>query len=150
MSEKEPTPPDTVLGALPRSRPHRRSDKRGAPAAQAPPKPAASASAKAAPAPRAKPGAAKPGAAPRARAKAPARARTEKPAKPALRQPPQPRGLPPRAPGRKAEREPATRPVPGRRDLIATAVQAAAELTEMGLSAGARALRDAVSRLPRP
>jgi hypothetical protein len=32
---------------------------------------------------------------------------------------------------------------------LTTAVQAAAELTEIGLSAGARALRGALARLPR-
>jgi hypothetical protein len=35
-------------------------------------------------------------------------------------------------------------------DIIGTAVQAAAELAEIGLSASARALRSAVARLPRP
>jgi hypothetical protein len=35
-------------------------------------------------------------------------------------------------------------------EILGTAVQAAAELAEIGLSAGARALRNAVSRLPRP
>jgi hypothetical protein len=34
--------------------------------------------------------------------------------------------------------------------VLETAVQAAAELAEIGLHAGARALRRAVSRLPRP
>jgi hypothetical protein len=38
-------------------------------------------------------------------------------------------------------------PSPG---ALETAVQAAAELAEIGLHAGARALRRAVSRLPRP
>jgi hypothetical protein len=35
-------------------------------------------------------------------------------------------------------------------DLAGTAVRAAAELAEIGISASARALRAAVSRLPRP
>jgi hypothetical protein len=35
-------------------------------------------------------------------------------------------------------------------DVIGTAVHAAAELAEIGLSAGARALRNAVARLPKP
>jgi hypothetical protein len=34
--------------------------------------------------------------------------------------------------------------------VLETAVQAAAELAEIGLHAGARALRRTVSRLPRP
>ena len=47
-------------------------------------------------------------------------------------------------------RKPKHLPKPARADVIGTAVQAAAELAEIGLSAGARALRGAVSRLPRP
>jgi hypothetical protein len=35
-------------------------------------------------------------------------------------------------------------------DILGTAVQAAAELAEIGLSVSARAIRGAVSRLPRP
>jgi hypothetical protein len=35
-------------------------------------------------------------------------------------------------------------------EILGTAVKAAAELAEIGLSSGARALRNAVSRLPRP
>ncbi|HZU40225.1 MAG TPA: hypothetical protein VE992_04200 [Solirubrobacteraceae bacterium] len=76
-----------------------------------------------------------------------------------LQQPPQPRGLPPKPTrGRPpAERRPLP-PKPPRRattperrpDVVATAVQAAAELAEIGLSASARALRGVVSRLPRP
>jgi translation initiation factor IF-2 len=119
MADKR-TPPADVLGSLPRSRPHRRSEKRAAPAAA---KPAAAA--------------AKP-AAPRSAAAKPAAAR-----RPARPQPPQPGGVPrtpPRDPGASASRT----------DLLGTAVQAAAELAEVGLSAGARALRQAVSRLPRP
>ena len=38
----------------------------------------------------------------------------------------------------------------GATELVTTVVQAAAELAEIGLTAGARALRIAVSRLPRP
>jgi hypothetical protein len=34
--------------------------------------------------------------------------------------------------------------------VIGTAVHAAAELAEIGLTAGARALRNTVARLPRP
>jgi hypothetical protein len=37
-----------------------------------------------------------------------------------------------------------------RHDVLGTAVQAAAELAEIGLSIGAQAIRRAVSRLPRP
>ena len=129
MTEKRSKNGDTssVMGALPSSRPHRRSEKRKAPAAKA---------AGAAAPPRSKPAA--------AAGTKPAGARP-------LRQPPQPRGLPRRPEtSRPKPAEPAQRPAPPRRELLATAVQAAAELTEMGLSAGARALREAVSRLPRP
>jgi hypothetical protein len=38
----------------------------------------------------------------------------------------------------------------GATELLTTAVQAAAELAEIGLTASARALRIALSRLPRP
>jgi hypothetical protein len=58
-----------------------------------------------------------------------------------LRQPAQPGGTP------VARRK----PVPSSSaDVVGTAVQAAAELAEIGLSVSARALRRAVSRLPRP
>lgn len=129
MTEKRPKNGETssVMGALPSSRPHRRSEKRktAAPTAAAPKE--------------VTPKAGAPKTAPKAAGSRP------------LRQPPQPRGVPqqPKTARPKAA-EPAERPAPPRRELLATAVQAAAELTEMGLSAGARALREAVSRLPRP
>jgi hypothetical protein len=152
--------PSDVLGALPRTRPHRRSDKREArqtesnaapePAA----KPAKRASAKrptraAKPAPAVKPAAptkpapaAKP--APAVKAAAPTKpARTARPAGTRLRQPAQPEGTPSVPPRR--------RPTPARRpDIVGTAVQAAAELAEIGLSLTARTVRGVVSRLPRP
>jgi hypothetical protein len=60
-----------------------------------------------------------------------------------LRQPPQPAGTPPTPRSRK--------PVPATgADIIGTAVQAAAELAEIGLTVSARALRNAVARLPKP
>ena len=40
--------------------------------------------------------------------------------------------------------------LPDGTELVATAVKAAAELAEIGLTIGARALRIAISRLPRP
>jgi hypothetical protein len=61
-----------------------------------------------------------------------------------LRQPAQPAGVPP-APARSVRPEPATG-----RDILGTAAQAAAELAEIGLSIGARTVRNLVSRLPRP
>jgi hypothetical protein len=133
--------PSEVLGGLPRTRPHRRSDKRAAPAVTGTPKAQATPSARTKPAPRAK------GATPRAKAPAPKAGR--------LRQPAQPAGTP-------SLRSPAThrrpRPIPPARrtaapsggEILGTAVQAAAELAEIGLSASARALRNALARLPRP
>ncbi|MBV9197872.1 MAG: hypothetical protein JO168_27360 [Solirubrobacterales bacterium] len=60
-----------------------------------------------------------------------------------LRQPPQPGGTPPPTGTRK--------PVPaGGAEILGTAVQAAAELAEIGLSLSARALRNALARLPKP
>jgi hypothetical protein len=78
-----------VLGKLPHSRPHRRSQKRGARPPDAAAAPAAG----------------------------------EVPAEPAPS---------------------------GAHDLVGTAVQAAVELAEIGFGVGVRALREAVSRLPRP
>jgi len=60
-----------------------------------------------------------------------------------LRQPAQPPGVPPSPSGHRP-------PQPSGRDIVGTAAQAAAELAEIGLSMSARALRSAVSRLPRP
>ena len=130
--------PPEVLISLPRTRPHRRSEKR--PARPADPTPAA-----------AKPGAAKPGPAkpraakPSTAAKKPSATKPSTAAKkPApLRQPAQPAGTPP---GPRARR-----PAPSRgSDVVGTAVRAAAELAELGLTVGARAIRGAVARLPRP
>jgi hypothetical protein len=98
-------PPSKVLGALPRTRPHRRSDKRAAP-----------------------PGA---GDVPL----------TADPAGPEPAPPPtaaSPEGVD------------ARKPLPASASVLGTAVQAAAELAEIGLSVSARALRGALSRLPRP
>ena len=55
------------------------------------------------------------------------------------------------SPGRVAAQK-AAKPAPSdeKVDILGTAVQAAAELAEIGISATARAIRGAVSRLPRP
>ena len=151
--------PSAVLGALPRTRPHRRSQKRAAASAPSatgaapvsratppttdPPKQVASAPVPA------------PASAPRRQNRAgagasdpPAGAVTQPdgagwPHPRPLRQPSQPKGLPttPRKPHPEQ---------PGGADLLDTAVQAAAELTEIGLTVSARAIRRAVARLPRP
>jgi hypothetical protein len=152
--------PSEVLGGLPRTRPHRRSEKRGAPAqhlaaeaptATAPTPPTATA-------PAGKPVTRKPAApktatggsasveplGPARKASGTAAQRHAARTKPArLPQPEQPAGAPPTPASR--------RPVPSSGvDILGTAVQAAAELTEIGLSASARALRGAISKLPRP
>jgi hypothetical protein len=118
--------PPEVLGSLPRTRPHRRSQKRPARPPHAEPAAAKPSAAKTGPA---KPRTAKP----RAAGPQPAR----------LRQPAQPAGSPP---GPRI-RHPA--PSNGS-DVLGTAVQAAAELAEIGLTVGGRAIRGAVARLPRP
>ena len=189
--------PSDVLGALPRRRPHRRSDKRAAPAAtqgssaertESPAKPRStparggrSTTAKRTPPARRK-AAAQTGATARtseatgrssgatartseatgrssgatartseatarsAGAKAqivdaPPGATRRRPER--LRQPAQPPGVPPMSDAPRPEE-------PGSRRILGTAAQAAAELAEIGLTASARALRNAVARLPRP
>jgi hypothetical protein len=109
-----------VLSGLPNARPHRRSAKRDRPA-----RAAATTTAKAPPA------AAKPKAKPKPRAK---------PAPPPAAEVPAAGYATPRADDG----------VPGGAHLIATAVQAAGELAQIGISAGGRALKSAIQRLPRP
>jgi hypothetical protein len=123
--------PPEVLGSLPRTRPHRRSQKRPARPPHTEPAAAKPSTAKTR---AAKTGAAKPRAGkPQAAGPQPAR----------LRQPAQPAGSPP---GPRVRR-----PAPSNgSDVLGTAVQAAAELAEIGLTVGARAIRGAVARLPRP
>jgi hypothetical protein len=141
-----------VLTSLPRSRPTRRSAKRGGPApdgataeqaakaqaAAAKPEPAAG-KAKAAAKP--KPAKAGPKAAasrPKAAAKAP---RAQAP-KAASTPPPPPAGwASPTEPRREGG---------GTGELLTTAVQAVGELAQIGLTYGGQALRQALSRLPRP
>lgn len=152
MTDQNSSSSSEVLSALPHRRPHRRSDKRAARPARG----EATASA-----PKAKAESAPKAAAPKApaasapKAKAASTARTTKPTpvtkptpatRPApkrLRQPAQPAGAPP------SPRSRASAPNTGA-DVLGTAVHAAAELAEIGLTAGARALRNAVARLPKP
>jgi hypothetical protein len=138
MSER---PPSDVLGALPHTRPHRRSDKRKSAAAATTPKTTPKAAATTP-----KTTAAKRPATTKATAKATTReapvraARRPRPER--LRQPAQPEGTP--------DAHRSKKPPANGIDLVGTAVQAAAELAEIGISMSARAIRTAVSRLPRP
>jgi hypothetical protein len=127
LSSMTDQPPSDVLGALPHTRPHRRSQKR-------PARPTAAAQAPATERP--KPAAGKP-------VRSAKSARAAKPRAKPLPQPAQPAGGPPTP----RTRKPA--PATGA-DILGTTIQAAAELAEIGLSISARALRSAVSRLPRP
>jgi hypothetical protein len=137
-----------VLTSLPRSRPQRRSSKRaGTPAGEAPAVPtepreakvaatAARESAGAKPKPSAKPKAAakpKPKAAPRPKATAA----------------PRPRPTPAPAPPRE---EPAARRVepPTGADVLQSAVRAAGEIAQVGVTIGREAVKGVLRRLPRP
>jgi hypothetical protein len=157
--------PSDVLGALPRRRPHRRSDKRPAPnpAERSGSSPARGedAAGKRTPTARHAPAIRARGSRPARKAptaanapttaKAPSTAKATAAARPErLRQPAQPAGVP-QTPRRRpvAPREPSPSQPTGR-DILGIAAQAAAELAEIGLSVTARALRNAVSRLPRP
>jgi len=128
--------PSELLGQLPRTRPHRRSAKRPVRTAT-PPEPAAGA------APRPRPAGAKRAAPKRAAAKSPSRAKR-------LPQPAQPRGIPKAARDRRIA-SPTGRPAPSSpTPILRTAIQAAGELAEIGLTLSSRALRRAILRLPRP
>lgn len=146
MSEDRPT---DLLSGLPRTRPHRRSEKRAAPSAPGTPGPAATPSlaggaktatrAKTAAGGKTTGGARTTGSAPSGRKP------RSRPAAKTLRQPAQPRGIP------KARRAPKRKPAPASRaETVGTAVQAVGELAELGLTLSARALRNAVARLPKP
>ncbi len=131
-----------VFGSLPSSRPQRRSTKRAARTSTAD----ATATPKAPAKPRT---AAKPKARPKAKPKTAAkpRAAAAKPRpKPKAAAPPPRSTVPPAGYATpRSDEEPS-----GRGDLIGTAVQAAGELTQIGLAAGSRAISSALKRLPRP
>jgi hypothetical protein len=150
MSDERPS---EVLGGLPHTRPHRRSQKRGAPAgsdakadtatgarvASGPATRRATKATKATPppAPIRRPSA------PRSSSSAPGATKRATPSPSRVRQPAQPPGTPPAASSGP--------PIPGGGvDLIGSAVHVTAELAEIGISAGARALRGVVARLPKP
>ncbi len=137
------------MGSLPHTRPHRRSAKRPQPTAEAaPPGDGAGTAGTAAARPRsaakAAAGKAKPSAA--GKTKRPAGAKAKPPA-PGRAKPPAAASKPAAKPGPEAaSSSPTADKSPG---ALETAVQAAAELTEIGLHAGARALRRTLSRLSR-
>jgi hypothetical protein len=135
-----------VFGSLPNTRPQRRSAKRARAGATAKASAPAPAKAKAT---AAKPKSAKPTA---AKAKATPKPRTA--AKAAKARP----AAEPHAAAAPSQIPPAgyATPraeddgVPRGADLVTTAVQAVGELAQIGLSAGGRALKSALERLPRP
>ena len=129
MNEERPT---DLLSALPRTRPHRRSDKRATPPGGRKP-------------PADKPATRRASSARKAAARKPAPRTSSPAATRRLSQPSQPRGIP------DARRAPKRKPAPAAApELVGTAVQAVGELAEIGLALTARALRNAVSRLPKP
>jgi hypothetical protein len=142
MSESDERDGAEVLKSLPARRPQRRSARRdGAKTAPAGRKPAP---AKAAAKPRAKAASTGPKAATGARKRA---ATVGKP--PAARRP---TAVRPSAATRAASSTPGKRPAqsPEGIELVGTAIQAAGELAQLGLTLGTKALRGAVSRIPRP
>lgn len=116
-----------MLGGLPNTRPHRRSSKR-------PPRPV--------PPTEAEP----------ARIRGVGAGAGQATRKARISQPPQPRGAPRQPPPRKGLlAAPPLREAEGSGvEVISFAVQAAAELAEIGMNVTARTIRRAVSRLPRP
>ncbi len=140
--------PPEVLSALPRTRPHRRSQKRAGSAVRPPsPDPEPVATAPSPPAAPELPATAATGSAgattdPSPPASAPPPVAGLPHPRP-LRQPAQPKGVP------TTPRQPHPAP-PSGADIFDTAVQAAAELAEIGLTITARAIRHAIARLPRP
>jgi hypothetical protein len=152
MSDKSEA---TVIGSLPHSRPRRRSALRAArpeqetnAQAQAPAakrKPVKTSGAKAAVSPTA-PAAAKAETRPKAAAAAKAETRPKAPATPKAGPRPSAEETAPR----REQRPNCPSSIPEGAELIGTVVKAAAELVEIGLTVGARALRTAVLRLPRP
>ncbi|HWK26220.1 MAG TPA: hypothetical protein VNS09_06645 [Solirubrobacter sp.] len=128
MAEKR-SKPAGVLGTLPASRPERLGHPRREPRSAAPAEPAA---AKRRPAPKRAP------AKPRPAAIRPPRPAAVRPAAPPLR------------PRHAAEPPPEPLAPPTGTELVTTTIRAAGELAQIGLSAGGRALRRTLDRLPRP
>jgi hypothetical protein len=126
MSESDEREAAEVLKSLPARRPQRRSARRGG----------------------AKPAARKP--APRKKAPANAKKSATAARKPAAGR--RPAGVRPSEATRAASSTPGQRPAqsPEGIELVGTAIQAAGELAQLGLTLGTKALRGAVARIPRP
>jgi hypothetical protein len=138
-----------VLTSLPRSRPQRRSSKRTE-ASAAPAGDGAPASAKTAPAARAS-AAAKPKPKTKTNAKAKATAKPKPKAAPRPKATAAPRARPTPAPAPPRE-EPAARRVepPTGGDVLQSAVRAAGELAQVGVTIGRETVKGVLRRLPRP
>ncbi|HVE67894.1 MAG TPA: hypothetical protein VNB64_04865 [Solirubrobacteraceae bacterium] len=119
-----------VLRSLPSRRPQRRSARRDA--AKPPAKPAAKR--------------------PAAKVKAPGKPKTTFPKAAAPKAASKPRGVRPSAATDAASSTPGDPPAkpPEGVELVGTAIQAAGELAQLGLTLGTKALRGAVRRIPRP
>jgi hypothetical protein len=126
MSESDEREGAEVLKSLPARRPQRPSARRGG----------------------AKPATRKP--APRKKAAATAAKPSAAARKPAAGR--RPAGVRPSAATRAASSTPGQRPAhaPEGIELVGTAIQAAGELAQLGLTLGTKALRGAVARIPRP
>jgi len=129
-----------VLTSLPRTRPVRRSDKRAkAPRKTSAPKSVAEAAAA--------PGPKKVASATAAKRPKPTAAKTAKPTADGSSTPR--RKIPPAGYAAPTSQAPED-PVNASADLIATAIQAAGELTQIGYAVGRQTLRSMLDRLPRP
>lgn len=137
MSDRDDESGGEVLRSLPSRRPQRRSARRDGASA----KPAA-----------AKPAAARPKAAAANGAKAGARAARSGRVAGSARTKPKPKGVRPLEATSAASSKPGDPPAhpPEGVELVGTAIQAAGELAQLGLTLGTKALRGAVKRLPRP
>jgi hypothetical protein len=133
MSSNDDQRKPSVLADLPQGRPQRRSERRAAvkPRVAAPAKPAATSKAA---------GTVAKVAAPKRKAAAPKPKATAK-AKPAAKT---------AAPKAAPKLEPVAPAPPADQPFVATALQAAGELAHLGLAVGARAVRNAIDRLPKP
>jgi ribonuclease E len=148
-------PAKSVLGNLPSTRPTRMSRRRdgddaadGATATAEPPKPKAAAKPKAA---NGRKATAKPKAAGAAKAKATTGPKAAAKPKPAAKPRAVRSGSPSlERPPRTEVRKPKQSGPPSGTELVTTAVQAAGELAEIGVKMGARAVKRAVDRLPKP